>query len=53
MIVEVGDLAEEIEKEMPTPRKTKRFQPLSNSEDLDEESIDDEQKKERRENCKE
>jgi hypothetical protein len=38
---------------MPTPRWSRQSQPLSNSEDLDEESTNDEQKKERRKNCKE
>jgi hypothetical protein len=52
-IVKVANLAREIEEEMPTSCRSRRFQPLSNSEDLDEDFIDDEQKKERRKNRKE
>jgi hypothetical protein len=42
MIVEVANLAREIEEEMPTPHKSKRSQLLSENEDLDEELTNDE-----------
>lgn len=52
-IVEVTNSAREIEEEMSTLRKNKRSQPLSDNENLDEESMDHEQKKERKNNRKE
>jgi hypothetical protein len=53
MIVEVVNLAREIEKEMPTTRKSRHSQPLSENENSDEKSANDEQKKERRKGHKE
>jgi hypothetical protein len=53
MIVEVANLVREIEEEMPTQPRSRQSQPLSDNEDLDEESSNDEQKKERRKNCRE
>ncbi len=44
-IVEVTNLAKEIEEEMHAPRRSRQFQPLSDNEDSDEESTKDEQKK--------
>ncbi len=41
-IVEVTNLAIEIEEKMFTTRKSRQFQPLLDNEDLDEESSDDE-----------
>jgi len=41
-IVEVANLAREIEEEMPTPHKSKRSQLLSNNKDSDEELTNDE-----------
>jgi hypothetical protein len=41
-IVEVTNSAREIEEEMSTLRKNKRSQPLSDNENLDEESMDHE-----------
>jgi hypothetical protein len=46
-IVEIANLAKEIEVEMHAPCRSKRFQPLSDNEDSDEESTNDEQKKEK------
>jgi hypothetical protein len=53
IIIEVANLTREIEEEMPTPCRSRRSQPLSNSEYLDEELANDEHKKERRKICKE
>ncbi len=53
IIVEVANLAREIEEEMHTPHRSRRSQPLSNNEYLDEELANDEQKKERRKISKE
>jgi hypothetical protein len=53
IIVKVANLGREIEEKMPTTRRSKRFQPLLDSEDSDEELVDEEQKKERRKNHKE
>jgi hypothetical protein len=50
MIVKITNSTREIEKEMPTRRRSKRFQPLSDSENLNEELVNDEQKKEIRKN---
>ncbi len=47
-IVKIANSTREIEEEMPTKCKSKQFQPLSGSENLNEE-----QKKERSKNCKE
>jgi len=52
-IVKIANSTREIEEEMPTKCKSKQFQPLSGSENLNEESVNDEQKKEKRKNCKE
>jgi hypothetical protein len=52
-IVKIVNSAREIEKKMPTPRKNKWFQPLLGNDDLDEELVNDEHKKEKRKNCKE
>jgi len=49
-IIKIVNLTREIEEEMPTKHRSKRFKPLLNSENLDEESVNDEQKKERRKN---
>jgi len=46
-IVEITNSTREIEKEMPTKRRSKRFQPLSDSENLNEELVNDEGKKEK------
>jgi hypothetical protein len=45
MIIEVANLAKGFEEEMPTPHRSRQFQPLSDNEDSDEESTNDEQKK--------
>ncbi len=42
MIVEVANLAREIEEKMPTPHKSRWSQLLSDNEDLDEELTNDE-----------
>jgi hypothetical protein len=52
-IVKIANSTREIEEEMPTKCKSKQFQPLSGNENLNEESVNDEQKKERRKNYKE
>ncbi len=52
-IVKVVNLAREIEEEMPTSRMNKWSQPLLGNDDLDEELVNDEHKKERRKNRKE
>jgi hypothetical protein len=52
MIIKVANSTREIEKEMPTTCKNKQSQPLLDNENLDEKSVDDEHKKERK-NCKE
>ncbi len=52
-IVKVANLAKEIEEKMPTPRRNRRSQPLLDSEYLNEELANDEQKKEIKKNCKE
>jgi hypothetical protein len=41
-IVEVANSTREIEEKMPTPRKSRRSQPLSDNEDSNEELTDDE-----------
>jgi hypothetical protein len=51
-IVKISNSRREIEEEMRTPCKSKRSQPLSGTNDLDEESVDDEHKKQRRKNHK-
>jgi hypothetical protein len=51
--VEVVNSVREIEEEMPTPHRSKQSQPLSDNKDLNEKLANDEQKKERRKNCKE
>jgi hypothetical protein len=53
MIVEVVNLAREIEKKMPTTHKSRHSQPLLDSENSNEKSANDEQKKERRKGQKE
>jgi hypothetical protein len=53
MIVEVANSTREIEEEMLTPHKSRQSQPLLDNEDLNEESANDEQKKERKKNYKE
>ncbi len=53
MIIEVTNLTKKFEEEMPTPHRSRQFQPLSDNEDSDEESANDEKKKKRRKNCKE
>jgi hypothetical protein len=52
-IVEVANSTKEIEKEMPSTRKSRHSQPLSDNEDSNEELYNDEQKKERRKGHKE
>jgi hypothetical protein len=52
-IVKVANLAKEIEEKMPTPCRSRRSQTLSDSEYLNEELANDEQKKEIKKNCKE
>ncbi len=49
-IVELVNSAKETEEEMPTPHKNRWSQPLSNNEDSDEELVNDEQNKERKNN---
>jgi hypothetical protein len=52
-IVEVTNSTKEIEEEMPTPHRSRQSQPLLNSDDSHEELVKEEQKKEKRKNCKE
>jgi hypothetical protein len=52
-IVEGTNSTIEIKEEMPMPCRNKQFQPLSNSEDSYEKSINDEQEKKRRKRYKE
>ncbi len=52
-IVKVANSTREIEKEMPTPHRSRQSQPLLDNEDSNEESTNDEQKKEKRKNHKE
>jgi hypothetical protein len=49
MIIEVANLAREIEENMFTTCKSRWFQPLSDNEDSDDELVDDEQKKGKKE----
>jgi hypothetical protein len=53
MIIKVVNLAREIEEEMPITHRRKRSQPLPANENSNEESIDDEHKKEIRKNRRE
>jgi hypothetical protein len=52
IIVEIVNSARKIKEEMPTPCRSRRSQPLLDSEDLDEKSVDDEQKKEKSQGAK-
>jgi hypothetical protein len=53
MIIKIANLAREIEEEMPITHRRKRSQPLPANENSNEESIDDEHKKEIRKNRRE
>jgi hypothetical protein len=52
-IIEIVISTKEIKEKMHTPCRSSWSQPLLDNEDLDEELVDDEQKKERRTNHKE
>jgi hypothetical protein len=53
MIVEVVNSTRKIEEEMPTTHRSRKFQPLSNNEDPNEKSTNEDQKTERRKGHKE